>query len=78
MNWKQQRVKEHIDQIFAPDTVTITVDGPESLKATDQSSESLIFWYDDQSGLVMDAHHWKQQYEAWRAMQPARRMEEKA
>ena len=71
MNWKQKRVKEYIEWIFIPGTVTITVDGPESLLATDNNGESLIFWYDEQSGLVMDAHHWKQQFEEWRAKRQA-------
>lgn len=66
MNRQQQRVADYIRESFAPGAVTITPDGPESMTATDSSGESLVFWLDEKSGLVKDAHHWKRDYEEWR------------
>ena len=66
MNWKQRIVQKYIENEFETGSVVITEDGPESLRATDRYGDSLVFWLDDESGLVYDEAHFPKFYAAWR------------
>lgn len=66
MNWKQRLVLQHIENEFETGSVVIAEDGPESLRATDRYGDSLVFWLDNETGLVYDEAHFPEFYAAWR------------
>lgn len=66
MNWKQRIVQKHIENEFETGSVVITEDGPESLRAADRYGDSLVFWLDDETGLVYDEAHFPEFYASWR------------
>lgn len=66
MNWKQRIVQNHVENEFETGSVVITEDGPESLRVTDRYGDSLVFWLDNESGLVYDEAHFPELYAVWR------------